>query len=51
MSLHASDENLIFFEFLVSSQGVGLGSVTSNVHVVEPSFFYLTFWMDLRWMV
>jgi hypothetical protein len=28
-----------------------LGSVTSNVHVVEPSFFYLTFWMDLRWMV
>ncbi len=51
MSLHASDENLIFFEFLVSSQGVVLCSVTSNVHVVEPSFFYLTFWMDLRWMV
>jgi len=43
MSLHASDENLIFFEFLVSSQGVSLGFVTSNIHVVEPSFFSFDF--------
>jgi hypothetical protein len=41
MSLHASDENcenLILFEFLVFSQGVSLGFVTSDVHVVESSF-------------
>ncbi len=46
MSLHASDENCensIFFDFLVFSQGVGLGSVASNVHVAESSFFSFNF--------
>jgi hypothetical protein len=53
MSLHASDENcenLILFEFFVLSQGVSLGSGTSDVHVAESSFRHLTFWMDLGWM-
>jgi len=46
MSLHASNENcenLIFFEFLVFSQGVNLGSITSNIHVVESSFLSFDF--------
>jgi hypothetical protein len=46
MSLHAFDENcehLIFFEFLVFSQGVNLGFVALDVHVVESSFCHLTF--------
>jgi hypothetical protein len=46
MSLHAFDENcenLIFFEFLVSSQGVNLGFVTSNVHVAKSSFLSFDF--------
>ncbi len=37
MSLHASNENcenLIVFEFLVFSQGVSLGFVALDVHVV-----------------
>jgi len=41
MSLHASNENwenLIFFEFLVFSQGVNLGSVASDVHIAESLF-------------
>jgi hypothetical protein len=41
MSLHAFDENcekLIIFEFLVFSQGVSLGSIALNVHVVDSSF-------------
>jgi hypothetical protein len=46
MSLHASDENcenLSFFEFLVFSQGVSLGFVTSNVHATKSSFFSFDF--------
>jgi hypothetical protein len=41
MSLHASDENyenLTFFVFLIFSQGVSLGFVTSNIHVTKSSF-------------
>jgi hypothetical protein len=41
MSLHAYDENcenLILFEFLVFSQGVSMGFVAFDVHVVESPF-------------
>jgi hypothetical protein len=53
MSLHVFDENcehLILFEFLVFSQGVSLGYVASNVHIVKFSFRHFTFWMDMGWM-
>ncbi len=46
MSLHASDENcenLILFEFLVSSQRVNLGSIASYVHVAKSSFLSFDF--------
>jgi hypothetical protein len=41
MSLHVSDEkceNPILFEFLVFSQGVSLGFVAFDLHVIEFSF-------------
>ncbi len=46
MSLHAFDENcenLIIFEFLVFSQGVSLGSIASDIHVVKSSFLSFDF--------
>jgi hypothetical protein len=46
MSLHAFDENCensILFEFLIFSQGVSLGFVASNIHVVESSFLSFDF--------